>query len=212
MRRSAGRPAARSEPTSKRRCNRRPNPPAITATDPMVASRNMNVRRSSPTSSVSPWGSGWASPCELPSGRERTGFGPRYQSTAIDTAVPTIVGSSLPSVGAGRVSTAKPPMIPITLVRAYAPARAPRIAMIPTVTPSTSTTTIAPAMSTALSFVPNCSMAQSFIHFGTWSMNSCPTGTTGDADPSTSPTTTSAAARPAPVATRPRAAPSQFEP
>ena len=160
----------------------------------------MNVRRSRPTSSTAP------------SGSERTGFGPRYQSTAIDTAVPTIVGSSLPNVGAGRVSTANPPMIPITLVSAYAPARDPRMAMMPTVAPSASTTISAPETSTTLSFVPNCSMAQSFIDLGTWSMNSCPTGTTGDAEPSTNPTMTSAAASPAAVATRPSATPNQFEP
>ena len=126
--------------------------------------------------------------------------------------MPTIVGSSLPSVGAGRVSTANPPMIPITLVSAYAPAREPRMAMMPTSAPSASTTISAPVISTTLSFVPNCSMAQSFTDFGTWSMNTCPTGTTGDADPWTNPTTTSAAARPAPVATRPSATPHQFEP
>ena len=111
--------------------------------------------------------------------------------------MPTIVGSSLPSVGAGRVSTANAPMIPITPVSAYAPAREPRIAMMPTVAPSASTTISAPETSTTLSFVPNCSMAQSLIDLGTRSMNSCPTGTTGDAEPSTNPTMTSAAASPA---------------
>ena len=125
--------------------------------------------------------------------------------------MPTTVGSSLANVGSGRVNTANAPTTPITEVSAYAAARAPRMARIPTVTPSTSTTISAPATSTALSFVPNCSMAQSFNAGGTRSMNSWPTGTTGDAVPSNSPTTTSADARPAQVATRPSATPYQFD-
>ncbi len=70
----------------------------------------------------------------------------------------------------------------------------------------------APSTSTTLSLVPKVSIAQSLSHTGTQSMKTWPTGTTGDDVPENSPTTNSAAARPAPVASRPRTGPCHFAP
>ena len=69
-----------------------------------------------------------------------------------------------------------------------------------------------PMISTALSAVPNHSIAQSFTAGGTASITSCPTGTTGELAPRTSPTTSSAAASPANVDSKPIAMPCQREP
>jgi hypothetical protein len=99
------------------------------------------------------------------------GRGARYSSTAIETPVPTSVGSSLTNVGSGRVSTAHAPMTPVTQVSATAAARAPRIASTPTPIPMPSSTTSAPTTSTTLSLVPKVSIAHSFNGLGTQSMN-----------------------------------------
>src|SRR6056297_85357 len=161
----------------------------------MPTAPTMNRRRSTPIG------------CATGPDGSRDGRGARYQRTPIDTAVPTSVGNSLPSVGSGRVSTAHDPTSPITPVSAYAAARAPRIASTPTPTPMPSSTASAPTTSTTLSLVPKVSIAQSFTGLGTASMNTWPTGTTGDDDPSTRPTTSSATANPAPVASSPSTGP-----
>ncbi len=60
---------------------------------------------------------------------------------------------------------------------------------------------------TTLSDVPNVSTAQFLSGSGTRSMTFCPTAITGDVAPSMTPTRSSPAARPAPVATTPTVAP-----
>src|SRR6056297_4073255 len=123
-----------------------------------------------------------------------------------------MVGSSFTRVGSGRVSTAHAPITPVTHVSAIAADRAPRIASTPTPIPMPRSTTSAPTTSTTLSLVPKVSIAHSFSGLGTQSMNTCPTGTTGEDVRSKRPTISSAVARPAPVATRPSRGPVHLGP
>ena len=209
--------SVKSRSTSKRCCRIRPTPPATAATEPTVTAPSTNCRRSGPI--VTDRGRDPPETCEPSEAPDPPGAaasaatrrGDNHHSTANETTVPTIVGSSLPRSGAGRSSTAQAPRTPTPTVRIDARKRSPRTASTPTIAPMPRTTTRAPVTSTTLSFVPNCSMAQSFNHFGVTSMNSWPTGTTGDEDPRTSPTTSSAAASPAPVARRPRTRPRQID-
>ncbi len=115
--------------------------------------------------------------------RRRSDRGASHQMIATDTAVPT---RSAPASPASFRDAATPPMHPSGRPRWSDRMRSsvrPRIAKMPIIEPTPSTTTSAPETSTTLSFVPNCSIAQSLNHFGVMSMNSWPTGTTGDDDP-----------------------------
>ena len=83
---------------------------------------------------------------------------------------------------------------------------------MPTIDPITASENTVPRISTALSAVPNQSIAQSFTDGGTTSMISCPTGSTGDEAPRTRPTINSAIARPVTVDSKPMATPCRREP
>ena len=126
----------------------------IAAIDPMPTAPWRNWRRSGP----------------IIVGRPASSAGPvrgaSHQSTPSDTAVPINVGNIFANVGSGRMTTAHAPITPTATVSPYAMPFAPRTASTPMIPPRIRMTISAPATSTALSLVPNCSIAQFFSHAG----------------------------------------------